>query len=131
MDMPGESASGGADFKCATFVSVPRRRLADPPWRAVAVRTRRAGISCWRLAVFLLVVTFLVRVPIASCAERVVLLEKFSAMWCGHCMTASQAIDGLMTDHSNQFIPLEVFSSTSGRYALPWGVSRALAQKRV
>jgi thiol-disulfide isomerase/thioredoxin len=61
----------------------------------------------------------------ALCAQRTVLLEKFSASWCPHCMAAGQALDKLVADYPNKFIPLDVFASTTGRYSQPWGLSRA------
>ncbi|MEM9659994.1 MAG: hypothetical protein AAF961_16645, partial [Planctomycetota bacterium] len=61
----------------------------------------------------------------STAAERLVMMEKFSASWCPHCATASEAIDMLLDSHGDDFITLDAFSATSGRYATDWGVDRA------
>jgi thiol-disulfide isomerase/thioredoxin len=73
-----------------------------------------------------LVVLVVFHVSLARGAERVVLLEKFSATWCPHCMSAAPVLDDLLQDYPNRFIPLEIFSLTvrGGRYHTPWGQSR-------
>jgi hypothetical protein len=69
----------------------------------------------------------------ANGATRMVLLEKFSVTWCPHCMATASALDDLLEDHGDRFIPLEIFSTTAsgGRYQIPWGRSRALDFYRV
>jgi hypothetical protein len=111
-----------ADTKAG--VTAGQRRIADlfDTERRDDVRSETVRLS---IGVFMLVVAFSVPAPVAWCAQRVVLLEKFSATWCPHCMVASQATDRLVEDFSSQFIPLDVFASTDGRYSHPWGLSRA------
>lgn len=80
----------------------------------------------WRSALLLLLAAPITSASCAWSAQRIVLLEKFSASWCPHCMAAAQATDDLMADHPNLFIPIEVFTSSSGRYVKPWGQWRGL-----
>jgi len=60
----------------------------------------------------------------AAAAERLVLMEKFSASWCPHCATASQAIAGLVEDHGDKFTTFDAFTATDGRYWTEWGRDR-------
>jgi hypothetical protein len=39
-------------------------------------------------------------------------------------MTSSQVIDELLDDHPGEFIPLDVFIATNGRYVTSWGYDR-------
>ena len=59
-------------------------------------------------------------------ADRMVLLEKFTASWCPPCKPSSEAIDHLLQDHPDSFIPMEMFASSSSRYYSPWSRDRAL-----
>jgi hypothetical protein len=63
---------------------------------------------------------------VARSAQRTVLLEKLSATWCPHCMAAAQALDELVEDYGDRFIPLEIFSTSArgGLYQIPWGQAR-------
>jgi len=62
----------------------------------------------------------------SDAAQRQVLMEKYSATWCPHCMTSSQVVDELMEDHPGAFIPLDLFIATNGggRYYTSWGIDR-------
>ena len=58
-------------------------------------------------------------------AERLVLLEKFTASWCPPCRPSSEAVDELLHDFPDSFIPMEMFASSSSRYFSPWSRNRA------
>jgi hypothetical protein len=86
-------------------------------WRLIA--------TCWVAALAL--GSAPVDIRKASASERIVLMEKYSASWCPHCATASQAIDILVDDHSDKFITFDAFaaSNNGGRYSTDWGQQRA------
>lgn len=58
-------------------------------------------------------------------AERLVLVEKYSASWCPHCASASQDLADLRDAYPEKFVTFDAFSATDGRYWTDWGVDRA------
>ena len=84
---------------------------------------RRA--SRLRFAIGLLLVGSLALGAELRAADRLVLLEKFSATWCPHCASASQDLDDLLQTDGDRFVTFDAFTSTAGRYATNWGISRA------
>ncbi len=78
----------------------------------------RAASICWG---WLLAVQFFFSfVSMTACgAERTVLIEEFSATWCGPCATSGLALEWFLGDYPDDVILLEMHVGDG--YDIPWG----------
>jgi len=55
----------------------------------------------------------------AQAGQRVVLMEEFTATWCGPCEYAGQAMSQLIDDYPGQIAAFQIH--VADNYAIPWG----------
>ena len=85
----------------------------------------RGTLKASRLAGAWLVAIVVTSVNDATAADRLVLMEKFSASWCPHCSSASQDIAQLIADNpADKFVTFDAFIDETSQYVTEWGVAR-------
>ncbi|MCA9260537.1 MAG: hypothetical protein KDA61_15095 [Planctomycetales bacterium] len=94
-------------------------------WHAHASQRRKFYDNLTIIAA--LAIFFTSHAGFTQAAQRLVLMEKYSASWCPHCSEASRDIASLLSTDGEKFVTFDAFASTQGLYATPWGVERAFS----